>query len=64
MVDPGCQSGVQFMVADMATALDAAQLLIWAAWLKDTDCLIMLRLPGKFATDTAMEVCTMRTAHG
>ncbi|MEQ8200170.1 MAG: acyl-CoA dehydrogenase family protein [Syntrophomonadaceae bacterium] len=53
--------GVQFMVADMATALDAAQLLIYrAAWLKDN------KLPHnkeasmakKFATDTAMEVCT------
>lgn len=53
--------GVQFMVADMATALDAAQLLVYrAAWLKDN------KLPHnkeasmakKFATDTSMEVCT------
>ncbi len=53
--------GVQFMVADMATALDAAQLLIYrAAWLKDN------KLPHnkeasmakKFATDTSMEVTT------
>ena len=53
--------GVQFMVADMATALDAAQLLVYrAAWLKDN------RLPHnkeasmakKYATDTGMEVCT------
>lgn len=53
--------GVQFMVADMATALDAAQLLVYrAAWLKDH------KLPHnkeasmakKFATDTSMEVCT------
>ncbi|MEN6460280.1 MAG: acyl-CoA dehydrogenase family protein [Syntrophomonas sp.] len=53
--------GVQFMVADMATALDAAQLLIYrAAWLKDN------KLPHnkeasmakKFATDTGMEVTT------
>jgi len=53
--------GVQFMVADMATALDAAQLLVYrAAWLKDN------KLPRnkeasmakKFATDTSMEVCT------
>jgi len=53
--------GVQFMVADMATALDAAQMLVYrAAWLKDN------KLPHnkeasmakKFATDTSMEVCT------
>jgi len=53
--------GVQFMVADMATALEAAQLLVYrAAWLKDN------KLPHskeasmakKFATDTSMEVCT------
>lgn len=53
--------GVQFMVADMATALDAAQLLVYrAAWLKDN------KLPHnkeasmakKFATDTGMEVTT------
>jgi butyryl-CoA dehydrogenase len=53
--------GVQFMVADMATALDAAQLLVYrAAWLKDN------KLPHnkeasmakKFATDTSMEVAT------
>ncbi|HWP98455.1 MAG TPA: acyl-CoA dehydrogenase family protein [Syntrophomonadaceae bacterium] len=53
--------GVQFMVADMATALDAAQLLVYrAGWLKDN------KLPHnkeasmakKFATDTSMEVTT------
>jgi alkylation response protein AidB-like acyl-CoA dehydrogenase len=53
--------GVQFMMADMATSLDAAQLLIYrAAWLKDN------KLPHnkeasmakKFATDTGMEVTT------
>ncbi len=53
--------GVQFMVADMATALDAAQLLVYrAAWLKDN------KLPHnkeasmakRFATDTSMEVTT------
>ncbi|MCL1919129.1 MAG: acyl-CoA dehydrogenase [Peptococcaceae bacterium] len=53
--------GVQFMVADMATALDAAQLMVYrAAWLKDN------QLPHnkeasmakRLATDTSMEVCT------
>ena len=53
--------GVQFMVADMATALDAAKLLVYrAAWLKDN------ALPHnkeasmakRFASDTSMEVTT------
>ncbi|MCL1790596.1 MAG: acyl-CoA dehydrogenase family protein [Peptococcaceae bacterium] len=55
------QQGVQFMVADMATALDAAQLMVYrAAWLKDN------KLPHnkeasmakRLATDTGMEVTT------
>ncbi len=53
--------GVQFMVADMATALDAAQLLIYrAAWLKDNNLphSAQASMAKKFATDTAMEVCT------
>lgn len=53
--------GVQFMIADMATAIDAAQLLVYrAAWLKDQG------LPHNkeasmaktFATDTSMKVTT------
>ncbi|SDH78855.1 acyl-CoA dehydrogenase family protein [Desulfosporosinus hippei] len=53
--------GVQFMMADMATKIDAAQMLVYrAAWLKDN------HLPHNkeasmakfFATDTAMEVTT------
>lgn len=53
--------GVQFMVADMATALDAAQLLVYrAAWLKDNDLPHgkEASMAKKFATDTSMEVCT------
>ncbi|KLU67438.1 acyl-CoA dehydrogenase [Desulfosporosinus acididurans] len=53
--------GVQFMIAEMATKIEAAQMLIYrAAWLKDNN------LPHNkeasmakfFATDTAMEVTT------
>ncbi|AFM42492.1 acyl-CoA dehydrogenase [Desulfosporosinus acidiphilus SJ4] len=53
--------GVQFMIAEMATKIDAAQLLIYrTAWLKDN------KMPHNkeasmakfFATDTAMEVTT------
>ena len=53
--------GVQFMVADMATALDAAQLLVYrAAWLKDNGLPhgTEASMAKKFATDTSMEVCT------
>jgi len=53
--------GVQFMVADMATALDAAQLLVYrAAWLKDNNLPHNKEasMAKKFATDTAMQVCT------
>ncbi|MGI6434747.1 MAG: acyl-CoA dehydrogenase [Syntrophomonadaceae bacterium] len=53
--------GVQFMVADMATALEAAQLLVYrAAWLKDNDLPHgkEASMAKKFATDTSMEVCT------
>lgn len=55
------QQGVQFMVAEMATKLDAAQLLVYrAAWLKSNN------LPHNkeasmakfFASDTSMEVTT------
>lgn len=53
--------GVQFMVADMAAAVDAAQLLIYrAAWLKDNGLPHnkQASMAKKFATDTGMEVCT------
>jgi butyryl-CoA dehydrogenase len=53
--------GVQFMIADMATKIDAAQMLIYrAAWLKDNHMphnkeASMAKL---YATDVAMEVTT------
>ncbi|MPN63584.1 Acyl-CoA dehydrogenase [bioreactor metagenome] len=53
--------GVQFMIADMATKIDAAKMLIYrAAWLKDHQKphnkeASMAKL---FATDVAMEVTT------
>lgn len=53
--------GVQFMIADMATALDAAQLLVYrAAWLKDNSLPHNKEasMAKKFATDTGMEVTT------
>lgn len=53
--------GVQFMIADMATALEAAQLLVYrAAWLKDNNLPHNKEasMAKKFATDTAMEVTT------
>lgn len=52
---------VQFMVADMAVALEAAQLLVYrAAWLKDQGLPHNKEasMAKRFATDTAMEVCT------
>ncbi|MBC7343960.1 MAG: acyl-CoA dehydrogenase [Clostridia bacterium] len=51
---------VQFMIADMATALEAAQLLVYrAAWLKDNGLphTKEASMAKKFATDTAMDVC-------
>jgi butyryl-CoA dehydrogenase len=53
--------GVQFMVADMATNLDAAQLLVYrAAWLKDNGLPHNKEasMAKRFATDTSMEVTT------
>ncbi|MBC7074834.1 MAG: acyl-CoA dehydrogenase [Syntrophomonadaceae bacterium] len=53
--------GVQFMVADMATALEAAQMLVYrAAWLKDQGLPHNKEasMAKKFATDTGMEVTT------
>jgi butyryl-CoA dehydrogenase len=53
--------GVQFMAADMATALEAAQLMVYrAAWLKDHNRPHNKEasMAKKLATDTGMEVCT------
>lgn len=53
--------GVQWMIADMATDLDAAQMLVYrAAWLKDQDLPHNKEasMAKKFATDTAMQVTT------
>ncbi|QGT98665.1 Acyl-CoA dehydrogenase, short-chain specific [Candidatus Syntrophocurvum alkaliphilum] len=55
------QQGVQFMVADMATQLDAAQLLVYrAAWLKSNDLPHSKEasMAKMFATDTSMDVTT------
>lgn len=53
--------GVQWMVADMATELEAAQMLVYrAAWLKDQDLPHNKEasMAKKFATDTGMRVTT------
>jgi butyryl-CoA dehydrogenase len=53
--------GVQFMVADMATDLDAAQLMVYrAAWLKENGMPHNKEasMAKKLATDTGMAVCT------
>lgn len=55
------QQGIQFMVADMVTALDAAQALVYrAAWLKDQGLPHNKEasMAKKFATDLSMEVTT------
>jgi len=53
--------GVQFMVADMATDLDAARLLVFrAAWLKDQGLPHSKEaaMAKKMASDVCMKVCT------
>ncbi len=53
--------GVNFMVADMATEIEAARLLVWqAAWLTDQDKRATLQssYAKRFAADTAMKVTT------
>lgn len=53
--------GVQFMVADMATSLDAAQMLVYrAAWLKDNGLPhnVEASMAKRYATDTGMSVAT------
>jgi acyl-CoA dehydrogenase len=53
--------GVNFMVADMATEIEAARLLVWqAAWLHDQGKRATLQssYAKRFAADTAMKVTT------
>ncbi len=53
--------GVNFMIADMATEIEAARLLVWqAAWLQDNGKRATLQssFAKRFAADTAMKVTT------
>jgi butyryl-CoA dehydrogenase len=53
--------GLQFMVADMATAVDAARLMTWqaaAACDRGEDFTRLAAMAKVFATDTAMSVTT------
>jgi len=53
--------GVSFMIADMATEIEAARLLVWqAAWLHDRGGRATLQssFAKRFAADTAMKVTT------
>src|SRR5437879_11853316 len=55
--------GVSFMIADMATEIEAARLLCWpAAWMLDQgfgrDATLYSSFPQPFAADTAMQVPT------
>jgi len=53
--------GVSFMIADMATEIEAARLLVWqAAWLHDQGDRATLQssFAKRFAADTAMKVTT------
>ena len=53
--------GISFMLADMATKVEAARLLTWqAAWLADQGEKVTMRaaMAKCFASDTAMEVTT------
>jgi acyl-CoA dehydrogenase len=53
--------GVNFLVADMATEIEAARLLVWqAAWLLDqgTRATLQSSFAKRFAADTAMKVTT------
>jgi acyl-CoA dehydrogenase len=55
------QQGLQFMVADMATAVDAARLMTWdaaAACDRGEDFSHLAAMAKLFATDTAMSVTT------
>ncbi len=53
--------GVNFLIADMATEIEAARLLVWqAAWLLDRGARATLQssFAKRFAADTAMKVTT------
>jgi acyl-CoA dehydrogenase len=53
--------GVNFMIADMATEIEAARLLVWqAAWLHDQGerATLQSSFAKRFAADTAMKVTT------
>jgi acyl-CoA dehydrogenase len=53
--------GIQFMLADMATAVDASRLLTWrSAWLLDQGkpASVESSMAKRFAADTAMSVAT------
>ena len=53
--------GVNFMIADMATEIEAARLLVWqAAWLHDRGerATLQSSFAKRFAADTAMKVTT------
>jgi acyl-CoA dehydrogenase len=53
--------GVSFLIADMATEIEAARLLVWkAAWLQDQGKRATLQssFAKRFAADTAMKVTT------
>src|SRR5438093_382316 len=55
--------GVSFMIADMATEIEAARLLCWqAAWMLDQgfgrDATLYSSFAKRFAADTAMKVTT------
>ncbi len=53
--------GVSFMIADMATEIEAARLLVWqAAWLHDQGerATLQSSFAKRFAADTAMKVTT------
>jgi acyl-CoA dehydrogenase len=59
----GAHQAVSFMVADMATKIEAARLLVWqAAWAVDQGAgrkaTLYLSMAKRFAADTAMEVTT------
>src|SRR5262249_40573549 len=55
--------GVNFLIADMATKIEAARLLCWqAAWMVDAGygrkATVYSAMAKRFAADTAMEVTT------
>ena len=55
------KQAVRFMLADMATEIDAARLLVWrAAWLADQGqpCNVPASMAKVYAADMAMQVTT------